>query len=74
MKATCLFGLVTSTPSTKTSPDEAGSRPEPMFSNVLLPQPDGPISDTTSPSAIDRLHALDRHDDASLAAGWRSAW
>ena len=26
-----------------------------MFSNVLLPQPDGPISDTTSPSAIERL-------------------
>ncbi len=26
-----------------------------MLSKVLLPQPDGPISDTTSPSAIDRL-------------------
>ena len=26
-----------------------------MLSKVLLPQPEGPISDTTSPSAIDRL-------------------
>ena len=33
---------------------------------MLLPQPDGPISDTTSPSAIDRLHALDGDDDATL--------
>ena len=72
MKATCLLGLVTSTPSTSTSPDDAGSRPEPMLSNVLLPQPDGPISDTTSPSAIDEAHALDRDDD--VLPRWRSAW
>src|SRR5258708_31318882 len=55
MKATCGLGWLTFSPSTKPSPSLGRSRPEPMLSRVLLPQPLGPISETTSPSAILRL-------------------
>ena len=39
-----------------------------MFSNVLLPQPDGPISDTTSPSATDKV------TPSTAVIVLRSAW
>src|SRR3546814_11729547 len=55
MKATWRFGFTTSSPSTCTSPSDAGSRPEPLFSRVLLPQPDGPISESTSPSLMESV-------------------
>ena len=44
-----------------------------MLSNVLLPQPDGPISDTTSPSATDRV-TPSTATTTLPAADWRSAW
>src|SRR4051794_9931804 len=50
MKATWAFGPSTRSPSTKAWPSLGAVRPEPMLSNVDLPQPLGPISDTTSPS------------------------
>lgn len=33
-------------------------KPEPIFNNVLFPQPDGPIIDTTSPLLMRRLRSL----------------
>ena len=59
MKATWAFGPSTRSPSTKAWPSLGAVRPEPMLSNVDLPQPLGPISDTTSPSRdgdADALH------------------
>ena len=50
MNATCAFGPSTRSPSTKASPSLGAESPEPMLSKVDLPQPLGPISDTTSPS------------------------
>ncbi len=50
MKATWAFGPSTRSPSTKASPSLGAVSPEPMLSKVDLPQPLGPISDTTSPS------------------------
>jgi hypothetical protein len=50
MKATWAFGPSTRSPSTKAWPSLGAVSPEPMLSNVDLPQPLGPISDTTSPS------------------------
>ncbi|MDT4879643.1 hypothetical protein FQZ97_1153390 [compost metagenome] len=49
MKATFFTGLVTSSPLTYTSPTVGRYKPAPMFSSVLLPQPDGPMMETTSP-------------------------
>ena len=49
MKATCRIGFVTRCPPTKTSPSVGRYRPAPMLSSVLLPQPEGPMSETTSP-------------------------
>ena len=50
MKATWAFGPSTRSPSTKAWPSLGAVSPEPMLSKVDLPQPLGPISDTTSPS------------------------
>ena len=55
MKATWALGPVTRSPSTKASPSLGAVRPEPILSSVLLPQPLGPISDTTSPSRTEKL-------------------
>src|SRR5580692_8869898 len=55
MKATWAFGPATRSPSTKASPSLGAVRPEPILSSVLLPQPLGPISDTTSPSRTEKL-------------------
>src|SRR5215468_6629892 len=46
---------VTSRPSTVTFPPEAVSRPMAMRSAVVLPQPDGPMSETISPSRTLKL-------------------
>src|SRR5262245_25896864 len=46
---------VTSRPSTVTFPPEAVSRPMAMRSAVVLPQPDGPMSETISPSCTLKL-------------------
>src|SRR5258708_31855090 len=50
MKATWAFGPSTRSPSTKAWPSLGAASPEPILSKVDLPQPEGPISDTTSPS------------------------
>ena len=42
-------GFVTSSPSTKISPVDGASRPEIIFNNVDLPQPDGPTTTKNSP-------------------------
>src|SRR5919197_2119387 len=43
------FSPASSSPSTRTRPDEGGSRPATMFSNVDLPQPLGPTITTNAP-------------------------
>ena len=48
-EATCELGPCTRSPATKTSPLVGAARPEPMLSNVLLPHPEGPMMETTSP-------------------------
>jgi hypothetical protein len=45
-------GLVTASPSTKTSPVEGASRPEIIFNKVDLPQPDGPTTTKNSPALM----------------------
>ena len=55
MKATCLLGPATTSPRTFTTPAEGRVKPAPMLSSVLLPQPEGPISETTSPGCMDKL-------------------
>ena len=45
-------GFVTFSPSTRTSPDVGGSRPEISLSSVDLPQPDGPTTTKNSPSLM----------------------
>ena len=55
MKATWAFGPATRSPSTKASPSLGAVRPEPILRSVLLPQPLGPISETTSPSRTQKL-------------------
>ena len=62
MKATWALGPSTRSPSTKATPSLGAVRPEPMLSNVDLPQPLGPISDTTSPSRTARLTCLHRRE------------
>src|SRR4030095_11138620 len=44
-----VFGSPTETPLTSTSPRSNGSRPLTVLINVLLPEPDGPHTTTTSP-------------------------
>ena len=48
----------TSRPSTVTLPADAVSRPMAMRSAVVLPQPDGPMSETISPSCTVKLTRL----------------
>ena len=55
MNDTCSLGPTTISPATLTMPALGLARPEPMLSRVLLPQPDGPMIDTTSPGAIEKL-------------------
>src|SRR5262249_8420074 len=55
MKATCALGPATRWPSTKAAPSLGATSPEPMLRSVLLPQPVGPISDTTSASRTEKL-------------------
>jgi len=45
-------------PSTSIVPDEGLMKPAIMRSVVVLPQPDGPSSDTNSPSRNSRLKSL----------------
>src|SRR4051812_45153835 len=47
-----------SLPATKTSPDVTRSRPAITRRVVVLPQPDGPSKQTTSPAATERLASL----------------
>src|ERR1700751_1489875 len=46
-----------SLPSTSTTPESAVSKPARMRSAVVLPQPDGPSSATSSPGAMSRVSA-----------------
>ncbi len=46
-------GEVTGVPRRKTSPVLGGSRPAMHFSSVVLPQPDGPTTQTNSPSSTE---------------------
>src|SRR6516164_6962352 len=55
MKATCAFGPETRSLSTNAAPSLGAVSPEPMLRSVLLPQPLGPISDTTSASPTEKL-------------------
>src|ERR1700728_90330 len=57
----------TSLPSTVTEPESAASKPARIRSAVVLPQPDGPSSATSSPGAI----SSDRPDRARTAPKWR---
>src|ERR1700685_2339816 len=57
----------TSLPSTVTEPESAASKPARMRSAVVLPQPDGPSSATSSPGAI----SSDRPARARTAPKWR---
>ena len=45
---------LTGCPSTRMVPSVISSRPATMRSAVVLPQPDGPTSTMSSPSAMDR--------------------
>src|SRR5580693_8306535 len=56
-----------SLPSTATEPESAASKPARMRSAVVLPQPDGPSSATSSPGAI----SSDRPARARTAPKWR---
>src|SRR5436190_23636571 len=47
-------GPSTFRPPTRTAPALAGMRPEMIFSSVLLPQPDGPTSETNRPSSTSK--------------------
>ena len=47
--------LVSGRPSIRTCPAPGSSRPMMIFSNVVLPPPDGPTSATISPASTDRL-------------------
>jgi len=47
-------GPSTRRPSTRISPLVRESRPASMSSSVLLPQPDGPTSETKAPGAMAR--------------------
>ena len=67
MKATWAFGPSTRSPSTKASPSLGAVSPEPMLSKVDLPQPLGPISDTTSPSRDRDADALHRGEALARA-------
>src|SRR3981189_1335832 len=57
---------VTSTASMRTMPAVGSSRPAMICSTVDLPQPDGPTSETNSPSLTSKLTSR-RADPASLA-------
>src|SRR5437867_9204883 len=46
--STSVYGSCTETPCTSTSPPEASSRPFRQRKKVLLPEPEGPITHTTS--------------------------
>ncbi len=46
----------TSVPATITLPDVGRSMPAIRFSSVVLPEPDGPMSATNSPSGTSRLN------------------
>src|ERR1700756_2502605 len=55
MKATCALGPATSCPSTNAAPSLGAASPEPILRSVLLPQPVGPINETTSASRMEKL-------------------
>ena len=66
---------LTSRPSTVTRPPLAGSSPMATRSAVVLPQPDGPISATTSPSRTVKLtRSTPGRDEARRPRAWKSAW
>ena len=68
MNDTCSFGPSTTWPATLTVPALVLARPEPMLSKVLLPQPDGPMMDTTSPGAMEKLTSRAASTSLRLAA------
>src|ERR1700742_5276486 len=60
-------GPVTTAPETRTSPDEGCSRPARIFITVLLPHPDGPITDTNSCGATSKSTSA----RAAVSDTWR---
>ena len=59
---------VTSLPPTTTRPPSASSRPASSRSAVVLPQPDGPSSATSSPGAQRQVEPVERGDRCRTAA------
>jgi hypothetical protein len=59
---------VTSVPDTMTLPEVGWSMPAIRFSSVVLPDPDGPISATNSPSGTSRLNP------SRTTISWLSRW
>ena len=57
----------TSTPPSRTAPDVGESRPAAQCRNVLLPEPDGPMTAVKLPPAMPSGHGVER-DDRALAA------
>src|SRR5262249_55650055 len=53
-----VFGSPTETPFTSTSPFWKGSRPLTVLISVLLPEPDGPHTTTTSPLFTEVEHSF----------------
>ena len=51
--AICSGGPVTAAPRSSTWPAEGRRRPAMHLSSVVLPQPDGPTTQTNSPSSIE---------------------
>src|SRR5512138_1798273 len=68
MKMPVRFGSRTGSPSTLTSPRSGFSKPASTPSSVDLPQPDGPMMATNSPSPTEKLMS------SRTASGPRRVW
>src|SRR5690242_18668934 len=65
---TSVTGLVTDCPPIRMSPRLQSSRPATISINVLLPQPDGPTTDTNSPAAMSTVTSFSARNGLSVSS------
>src|SRR5262247_3007389 len=64
---TSVIGFVTEVAPTRTSPELRLSRPATMSMSVLLPQPEGPTTETNAPAPISALIGFNARNGLSVS-------